>query len=163
MTAPSVAPATLATARWLAVCRLDDLVPERGAAALVGDEQVALFRLVDDRVLAVAQLDPFSGAHVISRGIVGSRGAVPTVASPMYKQVFDLRTGQCVEPLGREPLDLRTWPVRVEGEVVMIGVGPALEADLDDDLDDLDALDLDAADRDSAADRAGPAGDRAAP
>jgi NAD(P)H-dependent nitrite reductase small subunit len=106
---------------WTAVCRVMDLAPERGAAALVGGEQVALFRLVDGGVLAVQQLDPFSGAHVMSRGIVGTRGDVPTVASPMYKQVFDLRTGRCLDGVGREPQDLLTWPVRIEGDVVLVG------------------------------------------
>lgn len=124
MTLDLVAP-TPETARtvWTAVCRLDDLAPERGVAALVGGEQVALFRLVDHTVLAVQQRDPFSGAHVMSRGIVGTRGDVPTVASPMYKQVFDLRTGRCLDGVGREPQDLRTWDVRVEGDVVLVG-GP---------------------------------------
>ena len=69
---------------WTAVCRVDDLSPERGAAALVGGDQVALFRTFDDTVYAVQQLDPYSGAHVMSRGIVGTRGDIPTVASPMY-------------------------------------------------------------------------------
>jgi nitrite reductase (NADH) small subunit len=110
---------------WTAVCHLADLVRERGAAALVAGEQVALFRLLDDSVLAVQQLDPFSGAHVLARGIVGGRGEVPTVASPMYKQVFDLRTGACLDAVGRTPVvggpDLRTWPVRVEGGLVLVG------------------------------------------
>ena len=110
---------------WTAVCHVADLVPERGAAALVEGEQVALFRLRpagdDEVVLAVQQLDPFSGAHVMSRGIVGSRGGAATVASPMHKQVFDLRTGACLDAVGREPLDLRTWPVRVEGGLVLVG------------------------------------------
>ncbi|MBX9246797.1 nitrite reductase small subunit NirD [Actinotalea ferrariae] len=110
---------------WTAVCHVADLVPERGAAALVGGEQVAVVRLVDGTVLAVQNLDPFSGAHVLSRGIVGSRGDAPTLASPMYKQVFDLRTGECLDPVGREPVaggaTLRTWPVRVEGGLVLVG------------------------------------------
>lgn len=123
---------------WTAVCHLADLLPERGAAALVQGEQVALVRLhgpdgaaTDDAVvLAVQQLDPFSGAHVMSRGIVGTRGDVPTLASPMYKQVFDLRTGACLDRVGREPLaghdaDLRTWPVRVEAGLVLVGSRPA--------------------------------------
>ena len=108
---------------WRPVCRLGDLVPERGAAALVDGEQVALFRVGRREVLAVQQLDPFSGAHVISRGIVGSRAGAVTVASPMYKQVFDLSTGRCLDALGKEPLDLRTWPVRVQGDVVLVRVG----------------------------------------
>lgn len=98
---------------WTPVCRVEDLVPERGAAALVDGEQVAVFRLHDDTVLAVQQKDPFSGANVLSRGIVGSAGEVPTAASPMYKQVWDLSTGRCLDAAGKEPLDLRTYPVDV--------------------------------------------------
>jgi nitrite reductase (NADH) small subunit len=113
--------------RWLPVCRLADLLPERGAAALVDGEQVALVRLVDDAVHAVQNFDPFSGAHVISRGIVGTRGEVPTIASPMYKQVFSLLTGTCLETAGYKPKaghdpDLRTWPVEVVDGVVLVGI-----------------------------------------
>jgi NAD(P)H-dependent nitrite reductase small subunit len=114
----SARPSDVAT--WVPVCRLSDLVPERGAAALVVDEQVALVRLLDDVVHAVDQRDPFSGAHVMSRGIVGTRGDAPTLTSPMHKQVFDLRTGECLEAMGREPSALRVWPVRVEGGVVAV-------------------------------------------
>lgn len=98
----------------ISVCGLADLVPGRGVAALVGGEQVAVFRLADDEVLAVQQLDPFSGAHVMSRGIVGTRGDHVTVASPVHKQVFDLRTGRCLDPVGRAPADLRVWRARVD-------------------------------------------------
>jgi len=113
------------TSRWTAVCRLEDLAPERGAAALVDGQQVALVRLLDDRVLAVQQLDPFSGAHVMSRGIVGSRSVegsdVPTIIGPMYKQVFDLETGRCLDGAGKPPVDLRTWHVVVIDGVVQVG------------------------------------------
>jgi nitrite reductase (NADH) small subunit len=128
---------------WTSVCRLEHLAPERGAAALLepgadGSEpgqpglQVALFRLVDDRVLAIQQHDPFSDAYVMSRGIVGTRtvdGEVrTTVASPMYKQVFDLVTGRCLESVGKHPVrdlpaDLRTFPVRVRDGVVEVAAG----------------------------------------
>ena len=78
---------------WTSVCAYDRLPVERGVAALVDGEQVALFRLPDGTVTAIGNHDPYSGAMVLSRGIVGSRGETPTVASPMYKQAFDLRTG----------------------------------------------------------------------
>lgn len=78
------------------ICPVSDLQPERGAAALVAGAAVALF-LVDGEVLAIGNVDPFSGASVLSRGIVGSKGDVVTVASPVYKQRFDLRTGRCVD------------------------------------------------------------------
>jgi nitrite reductase (NADH) small subunit len=82
---------------WTSVCRYDDLQPERGVAALVGQEQVALFRMHDGTLHAIGNRDPFTGAFVLSRGIVGTRGDVPTVASPLHKQVFDLRTGACLD------------------------------------------------------------------
>jgi len=112
---PGTAPTT-----WVAVCRVDDLVPERGAAAIVAGVQVALFRTVDDTVYAVQQLDPYSGAHVMSRGIVGSRGDAPTVASPMFKQVFDLRSGECLDTVGREPTSLHSWATEVRDGVVHV-------------------------------------------
>ena len=99
---------------WVRMCRISDLERERGLAALIDGEQVALFRTHEDRVYAVQQRDPYSGAYVMSRGIVGTKGDAPTVASPMYKQVFDLRTGACLETHGKDEHALRVWPVAVD-------------------------------------------------
>ncbi|WP_309064277.1 nitrite reductase small subunit NirD [Microbacterium sp.] len=108
----------LADATTTAVCTIGDLEVERGRAALVGDRQVALFLLRDGTVHAVSNLDPYSGAHVISRGIVGTRGDAPTIASPMHKQVFDLRTGECLDTQGKPPHALTVWRVVLRGEKV---------------------------------------------
>lgn len=109
---------TVETTARVRVCAVSDLEVERGRAALFGAVQIALFLLDDGSVHAVSNLDPYSGAHVMSRGIVGSRGDVPTLASPMHKQVFDLRTGECLETQGREPAALRVWTVTiVDGDV----------------------------------------------
>lgn len=116
METPKAPPQT----RWVRVCTLDDLVIERGSAALVGDAQIALFRTFEGSLFATQQQDPYSGAFVMSRGIVGDRDGVPTVASPMYKQVFDLRTGACLDTQGKEPHDLRTYPVSVENDDVLV-------------------------------------------
>ena len=86
----------LGTARWTVVCAIEDLVPERGVCALVEGDQVAVF-LVGEELLAVSNYDPFSRAFVLSRGIVGSKGERLKVASPVYKQSFDLRTGECLD------------------------------------------------------------------
>ena len=85
----------------VAVCSYEALLPERGVAALIGQRQIALFRTHDGTVYALDNHDPVSGANVMSRGIVGNRGDVPTVASPMFKQVYDLRTGQCLDVRAR--------------------------------------------------------------
>jgi nitrite reductase (NADH) small subunit len=106
------------TAGWHPVCRLDDLLTGRGVCALLGGHQVAVFLLWDGSVYAVGNYDPYGQAFVISRGIVGTRGNTPTIASPLYKHVFDLRTGR--------PLDdpdgpaLPTYRVRVNGGVVEV-------------------------------------------
>jgi nitrite reductase (NADH) small subunit len=102
------------------VCRYDVLLPERGVAALIGDVQIALFRTHDGSVYAIGNHDPFSGANVMSRGIVGSRGDVPTVASPMFKQVFDLRTGACLDD---PSVSLPVYPVEVVDGQVTVNLG----------------------------------------
>jgi nitrite reductase (NADH) small subunit len=108
---------------WTAVCSLDRLLPERGAAALLGTTQVAIFRTRSadggDEVFAVGNVDPVSGAAVLSRGIVGDRAGVPTVASPVYKEAFDLRTGRCLDADG---VSVPTYPVRVRDGAVEIGL-----------------------------------------
>jgi len=101
------------------VCRLADLLPDRGVAALLDDdEQVALFRTADDTVYALSNVDPFSGAAVLSRGLVGELGGVPVVASPMHKQHFDLRTGSCVDD---PAVSVAVFPVRVEDGTILVG------------------------------------------
>jgi nitrite reductase (NADH) small subunit len=101
---------------WTRVCEYDELLPGRGVAALSDSGlQVAVFRDRAGELYAVDNRDPFSGAYVLSRGILGSRSGAPTLASPMYKQVFDLRDGRCLDedtaPDGT-PAVLRVWPVR---------------------------------------------------
>lgn len=103
---------------WTDVCRFDELTPGRGVAALVGGRQVALFRLADDSLYAIANFDPFSHAYVLSRGIVGTKGEVPKVASPIFKHNFDLRTGQCLDD---PSVCVETFPARVVDGRVEIG------------------------------------------
>lgn len=102
---------------WVAICAFARLLPERGVAALVDGEQVAVFRTFDGMLHAIGNRDPFSGAFVLSRGIVGSRGDAPTVASPLYKQVFDLRTGRC---LGEPDVTVAVHEVRCRDGLVEV-------------------------------------------
>ncbi|MGY1451661.1 nitrite reductase small subunit NirD [Streptomyces sp. SS8] len=83
---------------WAAVCGLSDLVPGRGVAALLPDgRQVAVFRDRAGRTYAVGNRDPFTGAQVLSRGLLGSAGGRAFVASPLLKQRFELATGRCLD------------------------------------------------------------------
>ncbi|WP_062517304.1 nitrite reductase small subunit NirD [Demequina gelatinilytica] len=117
-------PATASSTRTV-VCEYARLTPELGVAALLGDVQVAIFRLGDGSVHAVQNLDPFSGASVMSRGITGSRGDVPTIASPIYKQVFSLLDGTCLVTMDKEPKpglqpNLEVYAVTVDNGQVII-------------------------------------------
>lgn len=110
---------------WVDVCPLDQLVADRGVAALAGSEAVAVFRLASgegdgdgDELYAIDHHEPFTGAPVLARGLVGSAGQAPTVASPLHKQRFDLRTGACIDLPG---CSVRTWAVRVVDGIVQIG------------------------------------------
>ncbi|RHW26764.1 nitrite reductase (NAD(P)H) small subunit [Nocardioides immobilis] len=105
-----------------AVCRLDQIEREGGVTALVGGEAVAVIRTFDDHVYALSNYDPFSKASVLARGIVGTKVVdgedVPFVASPMYKQAFDLRNGQCLDDAG---VAVASYDVRVVDGVVEVG------------------------------------------
>jgi nitrite reductase (NADH) small subunit len=103
MTTTTVATATrvelLTDSSWTSVCDWEQLVPGRGVAVLLPDgTQAAVFRDHTGRLYAVANRDPFTGAYVLSRGLVGSTadGRV-YVASPLLKQRFDLATGECLD------------------------------------------------------------------
>lgn len=100
---------------WTRVCPLVCLEVERGVAALVEDEQVALVRTADGSVHAVSHHDPVSGANVMARGLIGSATVagreVATLISPMYKESYDLATGRGVS---NPAVSLRTWDVRIE-------------------------------------------------
>ncbi|GAB2928940.1 nitrite reductase small subunit NirD [Nonomuraea fastidiosa] len=101
---------------WTEICAYDSLLPETGVCALVDGVQVAVFRTFDGELHALGNLDPFSGAYVLSRGIVGTRKGEPTVASPLHKQVFSLVTGRCLDD---ESVSVPTYPVRVNAAGVV--------------------------------------------
>ena len=105
---------------WKDICVLEDILPNSGRCALHQGSQVAIFRVSgegDDCLYAVENHDPFSGANVLSRGIIGSLGDKIVVASPVYKQHFCLDSGQCMED---EEVTLKTWPVRVVQDRVQL-------------------------------------------
>ena len=107
---------------WVDVCALDDVWPSSGVAALLGGKQIAIVRFRDgDQVYALANFDPFSDAFVIARGIVGDRAGRPKIASPIYKQNFDLETGVCLDDPN---VVLATYPARVRGGRIEVALGP---------------------------------------
>jgi nitrite reductase (NADH) small subunit len=99
---------------WTTACAYDYLIPNRGVGVLLPDgAQAALFRLDDGSLHAVGNIDPFSGAAVMSRGIVGDRGGRPTVQSPIKKQAFALNDGVCLDD---PAVALPVYPTRVTAD-----------------------------------------------
>ncbi len=112
--------ATTQSRAWQVVCQAEQMLPDTGVCALVAGRQVAVFfskRL--NRYFAVDNYDPIGEANVLSRGIIGSVGERVCVASPLYKQHFDLQTGECLE----EPeVRIRVYPVRLEAGAIAVQV-----------------------------------------
>ncbi|MFI7133975.1 nitrite reductase small subunit NirD [Nonomuraea sp. NPDC050153] len=104
---------------WTRICDYEAMVPERGVCALVDGVQVAVFRTHEGVLHALGNLDPFSGAYVLSRGIVGTRKGEPTVASPLHKQVFSLVSGRCLD---EDAVSVPVYSVRVADGGVEVGV-----------------------------------------
>lgn len=106
--------------QWKNICQLDQIQPNTGVCALIDEQQIALFRVGEEaRIYAVSNHDPFSGANVMSRGIIGDIQGERVIASPIYKQHFSLATGRCLEDSSQH---LKVFPCKiVDGEVWVSG------------------------------------------
>ncbi|MFJ6629893.1 nitrite reductase small subunit NirD [Streptomyces sp. NPDC091376] len=95
---------------WFPVCEVSRLTPGRGMAALLPDgRQAAVFLDRAGQAYAIDNRDPFTGAQVLSRGLVGTAEGRLFVASPLLKQRFDLETGRCLDD---DAVSVRAYPVR---------------------------------------------------
>lgn len=105
---------------WVDVCSIDDLQPDSGICALVEGQQVAIFYLPRQQALhAVGNHDPFSQTNILSRGVIGDIGGQVMVASPMYKQHFNLATGLCLED---ESVQIPVYESKIDNRRVLINV-----------------------------------------
>lgn len=105
---------------WIDVCHIDDLQPDSGVCALIEGKQVAIFYMPKEQaVFAIDNYDPFGKANVLSRGMIGDIGGVPMVASPLYKQHFNLRTGVCFED---ESVKVDAYDVRIDNDRVIVRI-----------------------------------------
>jgi len=120
-----MAPRTGQTQEWHPVCRLAELEVQRGVAALVHGQSLAIFRTPDDVVHALGNHDPFGRQSVLARGIVGERDGIPFVASLSHGHAFDLRTGACLDD---DHVTVPVYEVKVLEGVVLVGHRKAVAA-----------------------------------
>nr|WP_114779616.1 nitrite reductase small subunit NirD [Botryobacter ruber] len=113
----------IATAvEWVYVCQADDIPQNGGGCVKVGDEQIALYNFTRrGEWYATQNLCPHKQQMVLSRGMIGSSGDAcePKVACPFHKKAFSLLSGEC---LTGEDYQIKTYPVKVEGDRVFIGL-----------------------------------------
>ncbi|OTA15060.1 nitrite reductase small subunit [Xenorhabdus vietnamensis] len=104
--------------QWINICPLENIVPDTGVCALIGDQQVAIFRPFDDEQLfALSNIDPFASASVLSRGLIVEHNDVLWIASPLKKQRFRLSDGFCLEDA---TYSICSFPVRVNNGYVQV-------------------------------------------
>ena len=106
--------------QWVNICKIDEILPATGVCALLGHEQVAIFRpRHDEQVFAISTIHPFFEASVLSRGIIAEHQGELWVASPLKKQRFRLSDGHCMED---ESHSVKHYDVRVkDGKVQLRG------------------------------------------
>jgi nitrite reductase (NADH) small subunit len=106
--------------QWINICDINDITPATGVCALLGKEQVAIFRPHhDEQVFAISNIDPFFEASVLSRGLIAEHQGELWVASPLKKQRFRLSDGYCMED---ESHSVKHYDVRVkDGKVQLKG------------------------------------------
>jgi len=106
---------------WVDICSLSDIAPNTGVCADLAGEQVAIFHLKtsnnESQVKAVSNFDPFSGANILSRGLITETDDSHYVASPLLKQQFCLNTGHCELDTGK---NIATYQVRISGALVQL-------------------------------------------
>ncbi|MGF1686470.1 nitrite reductase small subunit NirD [Photobacterium japonica] len=108
------------TRMWQTICAKGDLPSHAGVCVLLNEQHVAIFFCArTDSLYAVDNFDPIGKASVLSRGIIGSMGDVAVVASPLFKQHFNLKTGQCIE---QPDILLKTYPIRCQQGWVQVAV-----------------------------------------
>ncbi|MBU2713006.1 nitrite reductase small subunit NirD [Zooshikella sp. WH53] len=103
---------------WGYLCEFNDIPPNSGICVSYQNQQIALFNVnTIKKVYAVSNYDPIGKANVISRGIIGTINEQLVVASPLFKQHFNLKTGICIE---NPKVCLNIYAIRVYSNAVWI-------------------------------------------
>jgi len=115
---------TLTAKTWFAACKTTDVPINGGVCVRYGDEQIALFHFARrNEWYATQNRCPHRMQMALSRGMIGSQNGEPKVACPFHKKTFSLVDGRCMSDDACD--QIKTFPVKVEGNTVFIGVDEA--------------------------------------
>jgi len=111
---------TAIAVQWKQACRVEDIPENGGACVLLEGEQIAIYNFARRKEwFATQNLCPHKQQMVLSRGMIGTQGGEPKVACPFHKKTFSLETGKC---MGDEDYQIATYPIKVEGNLIFIGL-----------------------------------------
>lgn len=106
---------------WFAACRTTDVPNNGGVCIKYKNQQIALFYFTRrNEWYATQNMCPHRMQMALSRGMIGTAAGEPKVACPFHKKTFSLVDGRCMN--GDDCGPIETYPVRVEGGKVFIGV-----------------------------------------
>ena len=114
------------TLSWVDVGAVGDFVPGGGAAVLVSKSQLAVYN-VADKWFCCQNFSPKNRTFAMSRGIVGDKKGVPSVADPVHKTVFSLATGECINEPGE--FSVLTFRAKEKSGRVLLELPAAAELD----------------------------------
>lgn len=111
--------------QWIRVAPSDAVPPREGRSVHIGEHEIALFHVDGDTFLATDNQCPHKGGPLCD-GILSGRAVV----CPLHGWKIDLETGAIARPERTGCEGVRTYPVRVEAGVVVVGVpNGGVEAD----------------------------------
>ena len=106
---------------WFLACTTQDVPMNGGVCVKYKDEQIALFHFTRrGEWYATQNMCPHRRQMALSRGMIGSQGNEPKVACPFHKKTFSLTDGHCLND--DECGSIKTYPVKIEGNKVYIGI-----------------------------------------
>ena len=111
---------TYETLTWFPACKIEDVPENGGACVKYKHMQIAVFNFTRRGEWYASQnMCPHRMQMALSRGMIGSMEGEPKVACPFHKKNFSLVDGHCISG---EDYSITTYPVKIEGELVYIGV-----------------------------------------
>lgn len=100
---------------WVEAAAFADIPEDEGKLVRLNGRAIALFRQ-GEQVFALDDVCPHSKSASLSQGYVEDG----QVECPLHQACFDLRSGKVLSPPAEE--DVQTFPVRIEGGVVFVGL-----------------------------------------
>lgn len=110
----------MAEKNWVKACSIEDIPEDGGGCALINGEQIAIYNFTRrGEWFATQNLCPHKQQMALSRGMIGTHGEEPKVACPFHKKTFSLKSGEC---LSGDSYEIKTYPIKIEGNSVFVAV-----------------------------------------